>query len=115
MSTRRKITWICLILLAAAIKLFSFFPAAVERYYSGGIYPLLSSLQRILFGWMPFSFGDVLYGAAIVWLVIALVRMIRTIIRRKAGKAWFVSFIRRTVFVCLWVYVLFNGLWGLNY
>jgi hypothetical protein len=115
MSARRKITWICLVVLAAVIKLFSFFPDAVERYYSTGVYLLLSRLQRILFGWIPFSFGDLLYLAVIVWLVVALVRMIRTFVQRKAGRAWFISFARRTVFVCLWVYVLFNGLWGLNY
>ncbi len=91
MSAPRKITWICLIVLAAGIKLFSFFPT------------------------VPFSFGDLLYLAAIIWLLFALVRMIRTFIRREAGWGWFGSFLRRTVFVCLWVYVLFNGLWGLNY
>src|SRR5258708_6703305 len=115
MSAPRKITWICLIVLAAGIKLFSFFPTAVEKYYSTGIYVFLSRLQRLLFGWLPFSFGDLLYLAAIIWLLFALVRMIRTFIRREAGWGWFGSFLRRTVFVCLWVYVLFNGLWGLNY
>ncbi|GGA89388.1 DUF3810 domain-containing protein [Puia dinghuensis] len=115
MSVRHKITWIVLLLLAAVIKVLSFFPAAVEKYYSTGVYLLLSRLQRILFGWLPFSFGDLLYLAVIVWLFVALVRTIRTFIRREAGWAWFVSFARKTLFVCLWVYVLFNGLWGLNY
>lgn len=115
MSVRRNIMWICLIVLAAGIKLLSFYPAAVERYYSTGVYLLLSRLQRILFGWLPFSFGDVLYLAVLIWLVVALVRAIRSFVRREAGRAWFFSFVRRTLLVCLWVYVLFNGLWGLNY
>jgi len=115
MSVRRKITWGCLLVLAAAIKILSFYPSAVERYYSRGLYLFLSRLQRILFGWLPFSVGDVLYGAALIWLLVALVRAIKTLVRREAGRAWFFSFLRRTVFVCLWVYVLFNGLWGLNY
>lgn len=115
MSVRRKITWICLAVLAAAIKLLSFFPAAVEQYYSTGVYLFLSRGQRILFGWLPFSVGDLLYGAAGIWLLVALIRMIGTFIRREAGRTWFFSFIRRLVFVGLWVYVLFNGLWGLNY
>ena len=115
MSVRRKITWLCLVVLAATIKLLSFFPAAVERYYSMGVYLFLSRLQRILFGWMPFSFGDLLYLAAGIWLLVALIRAIRAFIRREAGWAWFRSFIGRTFFVALWVYVLFNGLWGLNY
>ncbi|HEY4107589.1 DUF3810 domain-containing protein [Puia sp.] len=115
MSGRRKITWICLVALAAGIKLFSFFPAAVERWYSTGVYPVLSRGQRILFGWVPFSVGDLLYLAAGIWLLIALVRAIRSFVRREAGWPWILSFVRRTIFVCLWVYVLFNGLWGLNY
>jgi hypothetical protein len=101
--------------LAAGIKVLSFFPAAVERYYSTGAYLLLSRIQRLLFGWLPFSFGDCLYLVVLIWLLGALVRAIRTLVRREAGRAWFFSFIRRTVFVCLLVYVLFNGLWGLNY
>ena len=115
MSVRRKITWIGLAVLAAGIKLLSFFPAVVERYYSMGAYLFLSRLQRMLFGWLPVSVGDLLYFAAGVWLLISLIRTIRTFIRREAGRAWFFSFLRRTVFICLWVYVLFNGLWGLNY
>ncbi|HLZ88400.1 MAG TPA: DUF3810 family protein, partial [Puia sp.] len=87
----------------------------MERYYSTGVYLLLSRCQRILFGWLPFSVGDVLYLTVIIWLIVALVRTIRTFIRREAGLAWFLSFFRRTLFICLLVYVLFNGLWGLNY
>jgi hypothetical protein len=115
MSVRRKITWICLVVLAACIKLLSFFPTAVERYYSMGVYLFLSRLQRFLFGWMPFSFGDVIYLAAGIWLLVALIRAIRVFIRREAGWSWLRRFIGRIVFVALWVYVLFNGLWGLNY
>jgi len=104
-----------LIMLAASIKILSFYPTVVERYYSKGVYPELARLQRILFGWIPFSIGDVLYLAAIVLLIWRLVRLIRVLIRRKAEKGWFLLFLRRTLFVVLWVYVLFNGLWGLNY
>jgi hypothetical protein len=115
MSVRRKITWIALAVLAAAIKILSFFPTVVERYYSMGAYLFLSRMQRMLFGWLPFSVGDVVYLAVGIWLVVALVRMIRIFVRREAGRAWFFSFCRRTVFAGLLVYVLFNGSWGLNY
>ena len=37
------------------------FPEFVERYYSQGIYPFLSALLRYVFGWIPFSVGDVFY------------------------------------------------------
>ena len=115
MPIRSKITWAGLILLALIIKIVSFYPSVVERYYSRGLYPILARLQRILFGWIPFSIGDVLYLTVIVVLVWRLIRLIRALVRRDAGRGWFLLFLRRTLFVFLWVYVLFNGLWGLNY
>jgi cytochrome c oxidase assembly factor CtaG len=37
------------------------YPQLIETYYSQGIYPLMSSLSRYLFGWIPFSVGDLGY------------------------------------------------------
>jgi hypothetical protein len=115
MSFRRKITWACLIVLAIGIKAFSWYPEAVEKYYSRGVYLFLARGQRLLFGWLPFSVGDILYGAAVVLLLYRLVRLIGELVRRQAERGWLLRLMRRTVFVLLWVYVLFNGLWGLNY
>lgn len=115
MFGKNTIAWICLVTLALGIKLFSFFPRAVEHYYTMGIYPLIARLQRILFGWLPFSIGDILYGAAIIWLIAGLILLIRRLIKRQADRRWLLQRLRRTVFGCLLIYVLFNGLWGLNY
>jgi len=115
MSLRRKITWMILIALTVGIAVFSRYPAAVEKYYSTGLYPVIARGQRLLFGWIPFSVGDLLYGAVVVYLGYQLVRLIRLLVRREAGKGWWWRLLRRMAFVLLWVYVLFNGLWGLNY
>jgi len=115
MPIRRKITWAGLILFAAAIKVFSYYPSAVESCYSKGLYPVIARLQRMLFGWIPFSIGDMLYLCVIMLLIYRLVRLVRALVRGEAGKGWFARFLRRAVFALLWVYVLFNGLWGLNY
>ncbi|MBS1665663.1 MAG: DUF3810 domain-containing protein [Bacteroidetes bacterium] len=115
MSTKRKIAWICLVVLAVVIKVFSMWPDAVEKYYSRGFYLFLSRLQRILFGWIPFSIGDVFYGILLIGGIYGLVRLIRRLVRREAGWQWLLGAFRRVVFFLLWVYVLFNGLWGLNY
>lgn len=115
MSLRRKITWICLITTAILIKVFSYFPEAVETYYSRGLYPVIAWVQRVLFGWVPFSVGDLLYGAVFVVVLVWIVRSIRKLVRREAGKAWGRRLLRRLTFVGLWVYVSFNLLWGLNY
>ena len=115
MFGKNKIAWISLVILAAAIKIFSFFPGAVEKYYTMGFYPIIARLQRILFGWLPFSIGDIIYGAIIIWLIISLIRLVRRLIKRQVNGPWLLGRLRSTAFICLLIYVLFNGLWGLNY
>ncbi len=115
MPIQRKITWVCLVVLAAVIKVFSYYPAAVEKYYSRGLYPFMGRLQRLLFGWVPFSVGDILYFTAAIIILYRLIRLIRQLVRRQAPKGWGLIVLRRMVFMLLWVYVLFNAFWGLNY
>jgi hypothetical protein len=115
MRTKRKIAWICLITLAVVIKVLSRWPEAVEKYYSTGLYPVLSRIQRSLFGWIPFSIGDLLYGAVLIGAVYNLVIIIRKLIKKQVDRPWFLGFLRGIIFIVLLIYVLFNGLWGLNY
>src|SRR5579872_3075854 len=115
MPTRRRTAWIILLVLAATVKIVSHFPTVVEKYYALGIYPYISRFQRLLFGWIPFSVGDLLYIFACGWLIYLLVRLIRRLVRRQADKGWLLGALRRSLFVILLVYVVFYGLWGLNY
>jgi len=115
MSNRRKITWVGLVAASVLIKVFSYFPEAVEKYYSRGLYPVVSRFQRLLLGWIPFSVGDLVYGVVVVLLLLWVARSVRKLVRREAGRGWGWRLLRRVVFVALWVYVLFNLLWGLNY
>jgi hypothetical protein len=115
MSRTQRIAWVSVILLAIAIKILSLSPVWVERYYSNGIYPVVSRFQRLLFGWIPFSVGDILYLFVGIWFVFRLLSLIRRLIRRQVDKAWLWATGRRIIFALLLVYVLFNGLWGLNY
>src|ERR1700743_3250171 len=101
MRTKRKIAWICLITLAVVIKVLSRWPAAVEKYYSTGLYPVLSRIQRSLFGWIPFSIGDLLYGAILICIFYNLVVMIRKLIRKQVDRSWLMGFLRRVVFIVL--------------
>lgn len=114
MHTKRK-AWIIVVVLAALVKLFSMFPAAVEKYYSDGVYPLITRSLRWLLGWLPFSVGDLLYTAAGIYLVVKLVAFLRVLFKRKAGKVFWWNGLRWLGFYCLWVYAVFNILWGLNY
>ena len=64
-SAKKIIRWIALILLITAIKIFSSNPLWVEHFYSVGLYAHVAKALRILFGWIPFSFGDILYFLAL--------------------------------------------------
>lgn len=112
---RKKTAWLVLLGLAIFIKVFSLFPDAVEKYYASGIYPVISKLQRILFGWLPFSAGDIFYAFLIVWLIYKLYHTIRRIIKRQTGKKYWLQAFLQIAFVVVAVYVSFNLLWGLNY
>ena len=104
-----------LIALAVVIRIFSLFPGAVEAYYSQGAYPVISYILRLLFGWLPFSIGDVLYALAVLYLIRGVIQFVKTIFKKKFNREYLRRVVKRTVYIVLWVYVLFNALWGLNY
>jgi len=114
MYTKRKAWWIAAGLVVL-VKFFSLFPAAVEKYYSAGLYPVLSGLLRRLFGWIPFSAGDLLYGATVIFLLVKLVRFIKAIFNKKGNRIFWWNGIKWIVFYSLVVYLWFNIFWGLNY
>lgn len=108
-------TWILLIVLALLIKWISLYPAWIESYYTYGVYPVISKTQRFLFGWIPFSVGDLFYALVLILLIIKLVRLFRAVIKKRVNRLLVFKGIQQLIFFCLFVYVLFNLLWGLNY
>ena len=114
---KKRKKWLILILLLVAIfiKLFAFNSRWVEKYYSNGFYVFISKTLRILFGWLPFSIGDLLYTAAIIWLLLWLVRSVKLIVRKQLTKQKLATGMRRFIQLVLLVYIVFNVLWGLNY
>ncbi len=84
-------------------------PAFIEQFYSNGIYPFVSNLLRILFGWIPFSFGDVLL---MVLLFLGL-RFFYKLIRTKF-QYFLPKLIKLIAFLSV-VYFCFYLFWGLNY
>ncbi|RYD95881.1 MAG: DUF3810 family protein, partial [Sphingobacteriales bacterium] len=104
-----------LVLATAALQWFSASAARVERGYSQGIYPAIGRTLRILFGWLPFSFGDLLYFAAGLFLLFRVLRLLRWLFRRQLRAHIHPAPFVRTAKVLLIVYLLFQGLWGLNY
>jgi len=112
---KSKKSWLIVLALALIIKIWAFFPGAVEQGYSNGLYPLVSGTQRVLLGWIPFSIGDLFYTVAGMYLLVMLGRGIRAVFRKKAGRAFWWRGLQAIVFWCCWIYVSFNLLWGLNY
>jgi len=108
-------SWVLLIISAILIKWVSLYPGWVERNYSNGIYPLISRVQRALFGWIPFSIGDLFYAFLILVVIFRTARFFRLLFQRKLNRSYFASALQQAIFFFLFVYVSFNLLWGLNY
>ncbi len=85
------------------------FPEFIEQYYSNGIYPLLSKTARFLFGWIPFSIGDIFY----LLIGIIAIRWVYKNFHRLRIKP--ISFFLDIIATLSVVYFMFNILWGFNY
>ena len=81
----------------------------IEDYYSRGLYPLLSKVMRFSLGIIPFSLGDILYGALILLAIAWLVRRISQKFRNP--KLW----IPDTLATLSVIYFCFHLFWGFNY
>src|ERR1700744_883645 len=104
-----------LVVLSVLVAWWGMYPGAVETAYSTGVYPHFAALLRILFGWVPFSVGDVLYFVAGFWLLISLGIAIKRLVRGEwAWREW-LGWGRRLVEGILLVILIFNLAWALNY
>ena len=111
----RAWSWIILILIAILIKLSSLYSSFIEQYYSNGTYIVISKVQRFVFGWIPFSIGDLIYGFFILVLLVKLGQVLKILFKRKFNRQYFVTALKQIIFFFLLVYVFFYLLWGLNY
>lgn len=108
---KHKKSWIALLLLPlyGLIKLASNFPNTVEVYYSKGLYPIISKVFRFILGWLPFSFGDLLYG----FLIITVIRWL-VLNRKRSYKDtfnWGIEIVASTSILIM----AFHLFWGFNY
>jgi hypothetical protein len=108
-------SWVVLIVITILIKWVSLYPGWVERNYTYGIYPFISKLQRILFGWIPFSIGDLFYAFLILIILFRTFMFVKLLFQKKLTRKYFALGLQQIIFLFLFVYVFFNLLWGLNY
>ena len=114
-SLMKAWSWILIIIAAIIIKFASTQPLWIEENYSNGIYPFISKLQRSIFGWIPFSIGDIFYGFLVFVIIFKTVQFIKYIFKKKINRQYFLNGLKQIIFFFLFVYVFFYGLWGLNY
>ncbi len=92
-----------------ALQVLKYFPEFVEKYYSLGIYPWISKLSRYIFGWVPFSVGDLFY---LLIAIVAIRWLYKNVKRLRYDQVHFAVDILAAVSV---VYFMFHVLWGFNY
>src|SRR5689334_10595574 len=115
---KQRKCWILILglaILAVVIHVFSSNSIRVEQYYSTGIYPYVSVLLWYLFGWLPFSIGDILYGAIVIWLLIKIGKGLRALFRRQLFSRGVIPVVQSWTIKVLLIYIVFNILWGINY
>ncbi|SFR31453.1 Protein of unknown function [Robiginitalea myxolifaciens] len=84
-------------------------PEWVERNYSQGIYLIFSGFFRWLYGWIPFSIGDVIYIFLLAYSTYLLITRWRGI------RLHWKSYLRNIIAAFAVIHFTFYLLWGLNY
>ncbi len=107
--------WIIPVVLAVVVTIVTYLHIWIEEVYSINIYPYLGMVQRGLFGWLPFSIGDILYFLLGLWLVIKVFKTMKAAFQRKITKHKTIRRIFKLARLILWIYIIFNLIWGWNY
>ncbi|MEM8929066.1 MAG: DUF3810 domain-containing protein [Bacteroidota bacterium] len=110
MNDKQK-TWLAFSLVPQIllVKLLGTQPEWVEKYYSEGIYPYIAQFLRFLFGWIPFSMGDIFYTLLAFGALRYLYLYGKTLWKRPK------HFILDIGCVLSIAYFIFHLLWGMNY
>ncbi len=91
------------------IKWVSHYPEFIETFYSNGIYLYISKLFRYSLGWIPFSFGDLVYAFSIIYIIRWFYLNRKNL--RKNTRHYIIDIASATAII----YFAFHVLWGLNY
>jgi len=111
-----KVKAVIILALAVSIGLlmiFADYPQYVEHYYSEGFYPIVCYLLHPLLNIFPFSVGDILYVLVIVYLIYALYRFIKLLLKKK-----FIQCVLRVAGIIIKIQaaiLIFYLFWGMNY
>jgi hypothetical protein len=110
---KKKTTLLAILLvISAAVFSFGFFPQAVESYYSKALYPIISSVLRVISSFLPFAIGDFLYLILILMVIKSVVFFSS---KQRKVKADYIAYGLKSLNFLLLIYLSFKLLWGLNY
>ncbi|TXE10093.1 DUF3810 domain-containing protein [Seonamhaeicola algicola] len=84
-------------------------PVFIENFYSNGLYIYIAKVFRFVLGWLPFSFGDLVYGLGILYALRWCYKNRKRIINDT--KNWVID----VAAACALLYFAFHMFWGLNY
>jgi Protein of unknown function (DUF3810) len=107
--------WVVVISLVLVVRILTYNKTWVEEYYSTGVYPSIGMFFRWIFGWIPFSIGDLLYVLAGIWILYKIFRLIKIIRRRAISRKGFMLGTVKYAGIAIILYLMFNIFWGLNY
>ena len=93
------------------LKLLTHYPQIVETYYSNLLYRFISKLFRLVFGWLPFSVGDLIYSMALIFMLRWSYKLIKKGFKQIRLKDDLIG----VMVAASSVYFMFHLLWGLNY
>jgi hypothetical protein len=110
---RRVITIAVLIFLIVLLQLLKGYPYLIERYYSQSFYLLICRIFHPVFNLFPFSAGDLVYLAAIAYIIYAVIRLITLVIKKQFKIAGI--FVLGLIIGLQAAVLGFYLLWGLNY
>ena len=103
-----------IVVLAAVAALVPMPPAAIERWYSTGIYPVIQRQLTPVANALPFAWLDVLALAACAGALVMVVRAVGDA-RRTRRAAPLLRVLAALVTTAAAVYLVFLLLWGFNY
>ena len=95
------------------IYLFGLFPVAIQKYYSAGFYPYISSALRFISSIFPFAIGDILYAVLIGFVLYKILMFYKS--RKTSKKQDRITVPLQVLNFFLILYIIFKIVWGLNY
>lgn len=88
-------------------------PLWIEKYYYNGLYQVICHVLRPVFGFIPFSVGDLLYTVVIFLLIAGALELIYFVFTEKFKR---VGQLLLRFFIALEIaWIWFYCFWGLNY